>query len=261
MTELRESLEQQTATAEVLQVINSSPGELQPVFEAILEKAHTHSGATRGVLYLFDGENFRGAAMQGVPQDWAEQMRRGFSVRQTSLFAPLLAGDPFVHISDMRLIDDAVYRAAAEHGARTNLLLPLRKDGALLAFAPNRRARDWGGRTEKWLRLGRSQRSLFGTMLPIPARDQLLQVDDPSYWTSFTNRGLSEEQMKRRANLYVEATNRDPRDSLGAGALPHVLRHHRAAALQGKPVADHRLRDQDQRRVVQLRGHQIQGDA
>ena len=132
LTELRESLDQQTATAEVLQVINSSPGDLQPVFEAILEKAHTHSGATRGVLYLFDGETFRGVAMQGLPQDWAEQVRRGISVGQTSLFAPLLAGDPFVHIADMRLIDDPVCRAAAEHGARTNLLLPLRKDGALL---------------------------------------------------------------------------------------------------------------------------------
>jgi len=103
LTELRESLEQQTATAEVLQVINSSPGELQPVFEAILEEAHTHCGATRGALLLFDGETFRGVAMQGLAQDWAEQLRRGISVRQTSIFAPLLAGAPFDHVADRRL--------------------------------------------------------------------------------------------------------------------------------------------------------------
>ena len=133
LTELRESLEQQTATAEVLQVINSSPGELQPVFEAILEKAHTHCGATRGVLFLFDGETFRGVAVHGHPQDFAEERRRGISVRQASIFAPLLAGAPFSHIADFRLIDDPVARAAAERGgARTSLLLALRKDGALL---------------------------------------------------------------------------------------------------------------------------------
>jgi two-component system NtrC family sensor kinase len=132
LTELRESLEQQTATAEVLQVINSSPGELQPVFEAILEKARTHCRATRGSLYLFDGETFRAVATQGVPQDWAEQLRRGISVRETSVFAPLLAGAPFVHIADNLLIDDPVARAAGERGSRTNLLLALRKDGALL---------------------------------------------------------------------------------------------------------------------------------
>jgi hypothetical protein len=124
LSELRESLEQQTATTEVLQVINSSPGELQPVFDAILEEARTRCGATRGGLHLFDGETFRPVAMQGHPQDWAEQLRRGISVCQTSIFAPLLAGAPFSHIADLRLIDDQDARAAAERGGvRTNLLL------------------------------------------------------------------------------------------------------------------------------------------
>jgi two-component system, NtrC family, sensor kinase len=70
--------------------------------------------------------------MQGLPQDLAEQRRRGIRVRQASHWEPLLAGAPFVHIADMCLIDNPVARASAERGARTNLLLPLRKDGVLL---------------------------------------------------------------------------------------------------------------------------------
>src|SRR5262249_10056825 len=102
ITETREALEQPTATAEVLQVINSSPGDLAPVFNAMLEKAMRLCEAAFGALRTYDGNSFRAVAVHGVPEPFAE-----FYAHNPPSYGPgtgpvrLLRGEPFVHVADL----------------------------------------------------------------------------------------------------------------------------------------------------------------
>ncbi|HME22126.1 MAG TPA: GAF domain-containing protein, partial [Acetobacteraceae bacterium] len=139
ITETREALERQTATAEVLQVINNSPGELAPVFDAMLDKALELCGAAFGVLWTYDGERAHVVALRGVPPAYAEFLTRmPHPVGPENALGRLLGGDPVVHIADA--VADQAYqsgdptrRALVElGGGRTLLAVPLRKDNTFL---------------------------------------------------------------------------------------------------------------------------------
>jgi PAS domain S-box-containing protein len=138
ITETREALEQQTATAEVLQVINRSPGDLQPVFETILQKAHLLCGATLGALFLYDGEKNSAMATFGYPEEVAAVLRNGLLPPP-----PLLDGARLIHRHDIRErpdegmregVDEVARLISQRGGVRTNLIVPLRKDGVLLGM-------------------------------------------------------------------------------------------------------------------------------
>ncbi len=138
-SDLTESLEQQTATADLLRVISSSPGDLTPVFTTILDKALDLCEAAFGVVTTYDGERFQGAAERGVPDALAAYFRTGMDQpRPGDAHWRLVAGEGLIHNLDQ--MDEDAYRLGNPlrravvdlGGARSALVVALRKDGALL---------------------------------------------------------------------------------------------------------------------------------
>src|SRR5690242_13001160 len=138
LTETREALEQQTATAEVLQIINSSPGDIAPVFDAILEKAIRLCDAAYGHFRTYDGKRFPLVSVRGDPQT-VELMQNHASLAPAPYHpaARFIQGENVIHFADAAQTDfyreDARFRGLVDSGAcRAMLSLALRKDRALL---------------------------------------------------------------------------------------------------------------------------------
>ena len=131
--DLTESLEQQTATSEVLKVISSSSGELTPVFESMLENAVRICEASFGNLLLYENDAFRHVALYNAPQAWAvEQQRDPIAPRRTAYFLYRVADTKQVtHIADVALEnpDEPIAKVA---GARTLLIVPMLKENDLI---------------------------------------------------------------------------------------------------------------------------------
>jgi len=133
LNELRESLQQQTATADVLRVISSSAGELDPVFHAMLDNATRICEANFGVLFRFDGEKYEFAAEVGASPEFSEFLRR------RGPFLPVPATHLYRVAQTKQISHTADYAADASEappvrlaGARSTVVVPMFKDGALI---------------------------------------------------------------------------------------------------------------------------------
>ena len=146
LNELRESLEQQTATSEVLKVISTSPGDLQPVFSAILESAARLCDASFGNFYRRDDDTLRLVATYNTPVAFAEARTRSpLRLNQNNPVADMLAAKTVLHVEDLAQDErytnqrDPIIVAGVElGGVRTFLAVPMLKDnepiGALVVY-------------------------------------------------------------------------------------------------------------------------------
>jgi len=124
--ELHDALEQQAGTSKILNVISSSSGGLESVFETMLENAVRLCAATFGNLLLYEGDNFRRVAMHNAPQSLADAHQRSHIVarRSAPVLDRLVREKHFIHIADVatEAPDEPIGKIA---GARTLLLVPM----------------------------------------------------------------------------------------------------------------------------------------
>ena len=139
LNELRESLEQQTATSDVLRVISSSPGDLEPVFHTMLENATRICEAKFGVLSLKEGDRLRVVAMHNPPPAYAELRRREPTWTPTGQMGRIAAqaatSKQAIQVPDLAAYgdDDPLIRDfATTTGARSLVLVPLLKEGEVI---------------------------------------------------------------------------------------------------------------------------------
>ena len=139
LTELRQSLERQTATSEVLQVVSTSPGDLEPVFRAMLENATRICEARYGVLYLYDGQRFSLAAHIGAGSRLVEFMKRGpITPDPSTVLGRIVGSREIIEIEDARkergyLERHPVWVAGVEQDGALGLLgVPMLKENALV---------------------------------------------------------------------------------------------------------------------------------
>jgi GAF domain-containing protein len=137
--ELSEALEQQTATSEVLRVISTSPGELEPVFQTMLANAVRICEAKIGSLYIREGDGFRTVATHNAPPAYVEaRTRELIRPPPDAMLGRLAATKQVVHIADITTIASYLERnpfmvAAVELGGyRTALGVPMLKDNELI---------------------------------------------------------------------------------------------------------------------------------
>ena len=132
--ELSESLEQQTATSEVLSVISRSAGDLEPVFQSMLENATRICGAQFGLMNLYDGDSFHTVGFHNVPPEFEAAGKQSFRARPDGDLGQMVQTKKVVHIHDLRTRplylegDPATVQLADLAGARTILIVPMVKD-------------------------------------------------------------------------------------------------------------------------------------